>query len=834
MQSVSVRQSLLEALEHCLGPTPGIAVVHSSLALLGAPQPITKWDALYAVKALAARGWTLALPAFTFSFCRGKPYAYRTSPSETGQLADWCLAELPEAARSRHPIYSFAVVCPRRDELLACWSETCFSDDSPFGLFERANARLVMLGCPWSVCTQFHRYEEQAAVPYRYYKTFEGTADLGDGSDAHPARARMFVRDLDIDAINDFAPAVARLRERGQIAGVALWRGRVEAVSTGDLAEVARDMLARDPLCFVGDPARVVAAVRRRAKRAAEAPFTVAVLSSSNAEILRQQLSDRLQALMPERRADILIVPYGQMTQAVIDPASALNAANCDLAIFADRLEDLLQETLLEAVKAETIEAKVRDYAALVRRYHGVHRGWTVVHGFARLSPSPDGAFAGTGTAIFDRMNDLLRAELGTLDQLVFLDVKGEAALVPDAATDSRLWFLGRFPFSQAFSRHLANRWSGLALATLGKTARLIVLDLDNTLWGGVLGEDGLVGLRIGGDYPGNAYRALQAALKRLSDRGIALAVASKNDEDLALKAMDTLPDMLIRSDALVSYRINWQPKWLNIEEIAAELGLGLDNVLFVDDNPVEREAVWRNMPTIKILDLPEDPARFAEALLSSPWIEAVKLTAEDRQRVESYKARRQIERERASAASLDAFLSSLGMRLYLEPLNEGNAARAAKLCAKTNQFNATTRRRSAEDLRRLAAAGHDVVVVGLADKHSARENIGVMILSPHDSKPRWGYIDTFLLSCRILGRGVEQALPIWALQRAAARGWSAVEAEITETERNTPVRRVYAETGFAPGDRPGLWRRATDSVERLPDWLEVHDRMPDLAMSAS
>lgn len=834
MRSVSARQSLLEALEACLGREPGIAVVHSSLALLGAPQRLDKWDALYAVKMLTARGWTLAIPAFTFSFCRGAPYGFRASPSETGRLADWCLAELADAARTPHPIYSFAVVGPRRDELLACRSATCFSDDSPFGLFERANARLVMLGCPWSTCTQFHRYEEQAAVPYRQYKTFEGSADLGDDAGARPTQARMFVRDLEIDAANDFAPAVALLREQGRIASVPLWRGRVEAVSTADLAAAARELLARDKLCFVAEPTRVRTALRRRARSAADVPFRVAVLSRSNAELLGRALGERLRELMPERRAEIGTVPYGQVTQAVMGRGSSFGDAGCDLAIFADRLEDLIQENLLDRVAPETIESSVRDHAALIRRYHAAHRGWIVAHRFAQLSASATGAAAGARAALVARMNDMLHGELNSLDRLVFVDPQVEAALAGVPALDSRLWVVGRFPFSQAFSRHLADRWAGLALAALGKTARVIVCDLDNTLWGGVLGEDGMAGLRTGGDYPGNAYRALQAALLALGERGIALAVASKNDEDLALKALDSLPEMLVRSEALVAHRINWQPKWQNIEEIATELGLGLENVLFVDDNPVEREAVRRNLPDVKILELPADPARYAETLLGSPWIEAVTLTEEDRRRVASYKTRRAVERERASAASLDDFLASLGMRLFLDPLDEGNVARAAQLCAKTNQFNATTRRRTAEDLRRLAAAGHDVVVVGLADKHSARENIGLVILSPHATKPGWGYVDTLLLSCRILGRGVERALPLWAVLRAAARGWIGVEGEVIETERNTPVRQVFAEAGYAPGERPGTWRRTAEPGERLPPWIEVHDRVRDLAMGAS
>jgi FkbH-like protein len=419
-----------------------------------------------------------------------------------------------------------------------------------------------------------------------------------------------------------------------------------------------------------------------------------------------------------------------------------------------------------------------------------------------------------------------MREVLGGVGQVHVLDLAREAALHDGATLDSRLWFLGRFPFSDSMSRHLAGRAAALLLATRGRSIRLVVLDLDNTLWGGVLGEDGMKGVKLGGDFPGNAFAAFQGLLKRLSARGIALAVTSKNDETQALEAIDSLPAMVLRKSDLVAWRINWNPKWQNIQEICAHLSLGLESVLFVDDNPVEREQVRRNLPAVKVLELPVDPARYSDALLACPWIEALSLTTEDLRRVESYKARERVVREQSSAASLDDFLASLGMRLHLAPLSESNAARAAQLVNKTNQFNATTRRYTQHQLEAMQGEGWDVVVVGLEDKHSPFENIGVILLHPDGADATRLHVDTYLLSCRVLGRGLETALVSWVVRLARRRGYRGVVGEIVVTERNEPVRRVYADAGFRADDaREGFFHRETAGVEpALPPWLDVVD----------
>jgi FkbH-like protein len=556
-------------------------------------------------------------------------------------------------------------------------------------------------------------------------------------------------------------------------------------------------------------------------------PVRVAVLGSSNVRVLRSAFAGEIPAWLPERPIETYDVPYGQLRQALVDRDSALRHFQPHFAIFCDRLEDLVAQSRLDGLAQEVMAELVTEYGDLVAAFHRANGGWSIVHRFATLSrPADEREGQGTGL-LAEQMNGLLSERLAGLPQLLFLDVAAEAASEPNRAMDPMLWHLARLPYSEPFSKRLARRWIGKISSALGKTARLIVLDLDNTLWGGILGEEGLAGVRIGGEYPGNAFVTFQQALKALSRRGVALAVCSKNDERLAIEALDTLPGMQIHTADLVSYRINWRPKWSNVQEIADELNLGLESLLYIDDDAVEREAIRHQLPGVKILDLPESPALFADALVDSPWLDAAAVTDEDRRRVDSYKALRRVKQERVTAGNLDDFYAGLGMKLHFRPLDEANVARAAQLSQKTNQFNTTTRRYGQGDLRRIVEQGGEVVVVGLEDRYTQFENIGLVVLKPDSAGNGHGCVDNYLLSCRVLGRGLEGAVLRWAVNRAALRKWPRLDGLVIETPRNAPARGVFGENGFRRGESSGYWSIETDHSLALPGWLAVIDRMP-------
>jgi FkbH-like protein len=820
-----MRQQFLESLRSLLGTKPGIVVIHSSLANLMPPPNVTKWDILFGLHVLIKEGWTVALPAFTFSFCSGTPFHFLRSDSETGILADWLLANHPDAVRSHHPIYSFVVAGPASEPILKCASSTAFGDDSPFQLFERENATLMMLGCDWEYASQFHHYEEQGRVPYRYFKDFNGLANFGDGSGEKEVQVGMYVRELAVEPSNDFSSAVSRLRMEGRIRSKALWRGRVESTQVADLAKVCMDMLNNDSMTFLANNTVVAYKLEKMKQAAEKSALRIAVLGSTNIHLLSAALESGLTGHLLDQRVEIYELPYGQLHQAVINQDSELRRWQPHISIFCDRLEDLQSQVRFDyTAQTSQLSELVEQYARLVADYHRVNGGWVIVHRFAMLYRSADESGGRQVAAMIEQMNQLLDSRLGESSQLLWVDVAAEAASENVPAVDFRIWHLGRMPFSEPLSRRLAQCWVGKILAVLGKSARVIVLDLDNTLWGGVLGEDGMEGLCLGGDFPGNAFLAFQRVIKTLSDRGIALAVCSKNDEKSALEAIETLPTMQIRSADIAAHRINWQAKWLNVQEIASELGLGLESFLFVDDNPVEREAVRRNLPAVKILDLPEDPAAYSDALISSPWLGVASVTPEDRKRVQGYKVMHLVEQKRRASVSLEDFYAGLEMKLHLQKLSDGNIARAVQLCMKTNQFNTTTRRYDQAMLRQIAVDGGDIVVLGLEDRYSGLENIGLLILRPATAVVGEGIIDNYLLSCRVLGRGLEAAVLHWALQRASVRRWTTLRGSIIETERNTPVRRIFSEAGFQKDGTNGEWMKTTSVPCILPSWLEIED----------
>lgn len=808
-------------------PGESLLVVHSSLPALRPPPGNLKWTVLGAIRDLVDSGITVVAPAFTFSFCQGKAY-HHLAPSETGVLADW-LMTLRGTVRTHHPIYSFAACGPLSSRLFSCANTTTFGADSSFALFEELDASIMMLGAEWVYCTQFHRYEEEARVAYRRYKDFEGTADYGNGSEK--AVARMFVRDLKIDAENDWSRLESALRSQGAIKSVPLWGGVVETVACREIARTARSQLFADPFAMVHNAPSVTYACAQTELRATRPPLRIALLGSANLEILKTHLASVADELIRDQAVDIHTVPFGQLMLEVADPQSGLYKFDANFTVFCDRIEDLTGVAHIDMCAPDTALDRIRQYAGAIAAYRAKSRGWIVVNRFVASWPSLSGQSLSAIDELAAAGNAALSQVQAGAGEVHFVDPRS----VTDSAAcgvlhDPRLWFLGRFPFSDEAARALATHYCGLVLAATGRTARVLALDLDNTLWGGVLGEDGVAGIAIGGDYPGNAYAAFQRGLKLLAERGVALALLSKNDEDLALGALTGLPSMVLHKEDFVARRINWAPKWKNILEVCEELSLGLENALFVDDNPAEREQMRRNQPAVKVHHLPEDPSLYLQSLLSSPWLASLSVTAEDRRRVAGFRQRSSLLEAKAQrGANVEDFYASLNTVIHMQPFAPGNAARALQLLQKTNQFNTTTRRYGLADLEAIVSDGGEVFVIGLRDRYSEFENIGVAICRWNQPRHGCGLIDSYLLSCRVLGRGIEVGILQWILARARRRGAGSVAGEVVETPRNTPARSVFGEAGFkADPERQGHWvfDLLTQS-EALPPWLTFMDSSP-------
>jgi FkbH-like protein len=819
---------IYEALRPLLGGKGRIVVLHSSLYPFRLGEAELKWPLLRAISQLVEEGFSFAIPTFSFEFCRTGRFDPIRTTSESGQLGDFAL-ELAAFRRTGQPIYSFAVAGPRAGEILACPSSTTFSSDSPFGLFDRDNARIVMFGSGWKSCTQFHFYEEEAQVPYRAYKIFEPAAE---SSQAQPAR--MYVRDLAIDAQNNFSLAERRIREAGAIADAALGEARIEATDCSALATTCRSLLTDDPFAFVTEPAGVRRRIAQIAEREKQKPVRLAVLGSSNVDTLALRLKDRLGTLIPDRQIEVYTAGYGQAVSEALTPGSGLDRFKPEFTLFLDRPEDLYQTASVSdaaVANRDALDTYLDAISASGKRL-GAHV--FAANFVAQQLPGETPARSGRGAALHQFIaaaNEELSQRLEQLPSGHLIDVAGLASTLSARVSDERLWFLGRIPFSDAFAERLVDRAAGLVLAALGRTVRLLVLDLDNTLWGGVLGEDGIEGLALGGDFPGNAYRHFQDVLKRLSGRGIALAIVSKNDEAEALQAIKGLPGMAIREEDVAAWRIGWNDKTDSVRDIAAELSLGLESIAFIDDNPAERMRMRMTLPEVKVIDLPEDPVGYASAVLESPWLACLELTAEDRKRTKSYVQRRQMTTERSRFSDERTFLRHLQPRVHIGRRDAGNNHRTQQLIAKTNQFNTTGRRFSPAEISAYEQHGGCFYVLGLEDRFSEFENIGVIAVDWGRPGSRRAIIDPFLLSCRILGRGVELAVLAWVAGEARARSVTELMGKIIETPRNEPARNIYRDYGFAPGPAAGEWvLDLTKARLQVPEWVEIRDRTGALA----
>ena len=817
----SNRSEVLKAIRKVLPSPPGLAMFHSSISNLVPPPNFSKWDVLWAIRVLCREGWTFAFPSFTFSFCSSGRVDLDTPNSETGLLSNWVM-ELEGASRTQDPIYSCVVIGPRSGELMNTDGPHPFAEGSLFSLLDRENASIVLFGASLDSSTLFHLYEYERDLPYRRSKHFEGIVKWGGKTVVKSVVLQ--VRDETVGAENDFEPLISRLQERSAVETAPLWRGKVHAVSASAVSSLASSLLDEDPLCFVANKVSIRHRIEQIQQADASKPIHIALLGNANLEFLKLHTAQQLQPATLGRCFEILTLPFAQLAQEKIAWSKSLSDFEPDITIFCSTIEDLLMSDSAAIHRPEAALEVARDYGSLVASFLNDFKGRVMIHTFT-ASRAVNTSLAQRYFELVTECNQILKTELGDSSRLVWIDTSVEAARCQSPVFDSRIWHLAKSPFSDGFSQHLSQIWMAAALEVAGKSARAVVVDLDNTLWGGVVGEDGIEGIRLGGDFPGNAFSDFQRALRDLKTQGVVLAIASKNDEVIVDEVLSRHPGMVLRKEDFALIKANWNRKSESILEICAGLNLGLESILFIDDNPVERNEVATNLPGVRILPLPVDPSLYVDALLSCPYLGGSHAQIETIDRSASYEvlsALKAIERE-PHEKQLE-FISKLGMVVYFQVLSDFNLERATQLCQKTNQFNVTTKRYSAQDLTELSKNGADVVVIGLQDRYLKRENIGLVILKSAGNRVGTGEIDSLMLSCRVLGRGLEDLIIDWVIARAKQRGWRLIEGSIIETPRNTPVRELYSRNGFSLKGG-GVWFRETEAMERREGY-EVFDEV--------
>lgn len=360
---------------------------------------------------------------------------------------------------------------------------------------------------------------------------------------------------------------------------------------------------------------------------------------------------------------------------------------------------------------------------------------------------------------------------------------------------DERKWLVARLPISGNCLSHLAEEYLRFIVPLAGRTCKALAVDLDNTLWGGIIGEDGLNGIRLGQEYPGAAYLALQRAILDLYRRGIILAVCSKNNPEDALEGIEKHPSMLLRPHHFAVIRANWKDKAQNLREISEELNMGLDSLAFLDDSPQERERVRRELPEVRVIDLPTDPMEFSATLRQCHLFERLKLSDEDRERSRYYAEERQRRELEKDAVSLEDFYRSLQLVAEVGPVGPESVSRVAQLTQKTNQFNLTTQRYTEQQIANfLDDPEWRVYCLRAGDRFGDSGLVGVAVTRRAKDTIE---IDSFLMSCRVIGRTLETAFLACLMQEALEQDARWLRGRFIPTKKNAPAQDFYASHAF-------------------------------------
>lgn len=368
--------------------------------------------------------------------------------------------------------------------------------------------------------------------------------------------------------------------------------------------------------------------------------------------------------------------------------------------------------------------------------------------------------------------------------------------------------------------------WSHLQVELAMQRKKCLVLDLDNTLWGGVLGEDGVDGIVLGGDYPGNAYSDWQKSLLHLSHKGVILAVCSKNNMEDVQEAWDKNAAMVLKKEHFGAMRINWQDKATNLQELADDLNIGLDSFVFVDDNPVERELVRQMLPQVEVPDFPEKPYQLMSFFrtLVDQYFRIYQVTAEDIAKTSQYRANALRKAEQSRFTDLEDYLYSLDIAIDVIPADSHNLPRIAQMTQKTNQFNLTTHRYGEDEVRRFLSEGWHIFCMAVSDRFGDNGITGTIFLRPVDEKTV--DVETLLLSCRILGRGIEEAFFKTVLNVLRLNGYRRVTATYVPTAKNGQTADFYDRMGMecveSAGDGTKRYMMPLDGVHEIKNCYNI------------
>jgi FkbH-like protein len=572
---------------------------------------------------------------------------------------------------------------------------------------------------------------------------------------------------------------------------------------------------------------QAAAAIARRNADAGETPRRTARLAVLGSYTTSQFVNLLwLAALRFGISLELYESPYAQYRQEILDPASAMHEFSPGIVLLAVHAGELALPELSSSPE-EDVGTEAERWRSLWRALAKRTNATVIQHLFALEADAPLGHLGATLPGSRYRTSQAVNAELAASvpDNVAVVDCERLSALAGKRNWfDERYWHLSKHAVALGAVPLLARHTAAVIAARLGLTKKVLALDLDNTLWGGVVGEDGLQGIRLGDTPEGEAFQAFQEAVLGLKERGVVLAVCSKNNEDDAKEVFERHPGMRMKLDDIACFVADWRPKPEQIRSVAAELDLGLDSIVFVDDNPVEREAVRQMVPEVDVITLPPEPAEYTRALADYLLFEPASFTPEDAARTEQYRARREAAVAAESAETIEDFYRSLDMSCLVSPFTDEDFQRIAQLVGKTNQFNLTTRRHSPAALREFMADQSCVHLSFRLTDRFADQGLIALAIAPQEGNAL--VIDTWLMSCRVIGRSLENTVLQELCRAAAARGCTEIRGTYIPTPKNGLVSDLFERLGFERvGERDGETDWVYDLVAKPPvtnEFIEV------------
>jgi FkbH-like protein len=531
----------------------------------------------------------------------------------------------------------------------------------------------------------------------------------------------------------------------------------------------------------------------------------IAVLRSYTAESLEPVLKLRL--ILEGYNPQFYWGSFNQYSQEILDSSSPLYTFKPDLVLLMTRIEESIPRFISNFGEKplkeweEAVDVSVHHIIRLVETLGENIMAQVIVQNMNTLAYPYWGIYDAqknsSQAGLVNRFNQILSEAFQDRPTVFIWDFNSLVIRKGyDAIFDPKMWYVSRNPFKQKAYVEIGDDLIRYILSILGKVKKCIVLDLDNTLWGGVIGEEGFDGIALGQEYPGRCYVDFQTELLKLYNRGIILAINSKNNPDDAFEVIEKHPYMVLRRNHFAAWQINWRDKATNLHELANDINIGIDSMIMIDDNPVECELIRKLCPGCTVVQFPEKPYHVYDLIHSLPQIDNIRLTEEDKKKGEIYQAQIKRKEFEKSFNGLDDYLTTLDIKIEIKSADSFSIHRIAQLTQKTNQFNMTTRRYNESDIIDMKASSDSFVFsISASDRFGDNGIIGVLILKIDGGAC---LIDTFLLSCRVIGRTIEQSILAFACEFAIKRDVKKIIGEFIPTLKNLPAKDMYKKFHFS------------------------------------